>query len=589
MKNSFRFENVLEENEMLKTVLNSLPLPLYIQNSDGKMIFGNKNLEKLFNISYEEILACHYLDFFREEDKEIVKKVNQSCFQTGSAKIESIIILKDENEKHVFITGKRFSYTTIDYIIGFVIDISDTKKTESLMIENICKLEENEKQYKIFLENTFDIPYSVTPEGIVTYIGPQIKQLGYTPEEVVSKHYLNFVNPENREHVISQFASGTKNKTSRPTEFQWIGKDGSNYWVESVGKILYDDNDSPLLQIGSLRNIGERKLNEELYLENLYLKEEINSNYQFEEIISQSKNIQKIFKKISQVARTSASILIQGETGTGKELVARAIHKTSERSEKPLIKVNCASIPTNLLESELFGYEKGAFTGAIKQKFGKFEIADKGTLFLDEIGELPLELQSKLLRVLQDGEFERIGGLKTIKVNVRIVTATNRNLLQETELGHFREDLYYRVNVFPITLPPLRERIEDIQLLVEYFLHRFNKKNNKKITIIPKREMKKLKDYDWPGNIREMQNIIERAVITSTDNILKIEDSLKNKEKQTKSKISKSLEEIEREYIIQILEKTKWRIRGDNGAAKILKIKPTTLESKMKKLDLSRY
>ena len=266
------------------------------------------------------------------------------------------------------------------------------------------------------------------------------------------------------------------------------------------------------------------QLKQRLQAENIYLQEEIQLTHNFQDIISQSQVMTEILHKVEQVAKTDATVLILGESGTGKELLARAVHYSSGRADRPLVKVNCAALPTNLIESELFGHEKGAFTGALAKKIGRFELADKGTIFLDEVGDLPLELQAKLLRILQEGEFERLGNPSTIKVNVRIIAATNRRLEQAVKAGEFREDLYYRLNVFPLIGPPLRDRKEDIPLLVNHFLQKFTGKTGKAIKSVSREAMMKLQSYHWPGNVRELENIIERGVILAQDSVLGVKD-----------------------------------------------------------------
>lgn len=332
-------------------------------------------------------------------------------------------------------------------------------------------------------------------------------------------------------------------------------------------------------------------LKNQLQLENKYLQEEIKLTYNFEEIISRSSDFKKILQQIQQVASTDATVLILGESGTGKELIARAVHNISNRSKRPLVKVNCATLPANLIESELFGHEKGAFTGAMERKIGRFELADGGTIFLDEIGELPVELQAKLLRVLQEGEFERLGNPKTMKVNVRVIAATNRNLSQAIEKKEFREDLYYRLNVFPILCPPLRERKEDIPLLVKHFCQKHEGKIGKKVTNIPAKVMDALMAYDWPGNIRELENIIERAMILSNNGSLEFGDWIPSDKiiaTNMAGDASTKLEDVEKEHILEVLNKTGWKVSGEKGAAKILGLKPTTLEVRMKKMGIKR-
>lgn len=322
--------------------------------------------------------------------------------------------------------------------------------------------------------------------------------------------------------------------------------------------------------------------------ENVYLKEELRSQHNFEEIVGQSAAIRKVLTAVETVAATNAGVLILGETGTGKELIARAVHNLSGRKDHALIKVNCAAIPTGLVESELFGHERGAFTGALAQKIGRFERADKGTIFLDEIGELPLDLQAKLLRVLQEGEFERVGGSRTITVDARVIAATNRDLEAAVAAGRFREDLYYRLNVFPIELPSLRERREDIPLLAHYFVRKHAKRIGKKFNAVPRNFMDTLKSYPWPGNIRELENVIERAIISSREPRLALTDAFAQRSAAPHKHSFSTLNDIERQHIAETLKLTNGRVSGDHGAAKILGLKPTTLESRMKKLGMTR-
>jgi DNA-binding NtrC family response regulator len=333
-----------------------------------------------------------------------------------------------------------------------------------------------------------------------------------------------------------------------------------------------------------------KQLKDRFQAENIYLHTDIDREFNFGEIIGRSNALEYVFFKVQQVAPQEATVLLLGETGTGKGVVARSIHGKSSRKDRPMITVNCASLPANLIESELFGREKGAFTGSHDRQIGRFELADNGTLFLDEIGEMPMELQAKLLRVIQDGEFERLGGPRTIKVNVRIIASTNRNLEEEIRKSRFREDLFYRLNVFPITIPPLRQRKEDIPRLVDYFVAKFNKKTGKKIATVSKDTLKILEDYDWPGNVRELESVIERAVITSQGTGLQILDRFVNSPKadEQAAQDCKALVDIERDHIFQTLEKTGWRIEGEKGAATILGLNPSTLRSRMRKNGIRR-
>jgi formate hydrogenlyase transcriptional activator len=344
--------------------------------------------------------------------------------------------------------------------------------------------------------------------------------------------------------------------------------------------------------------IEERKKAEEslqrmqdlLQAENIYLQHEVDDQFNFGEIIGTSKPLMQAFLQVERVAPMNATVLLLGETGTGKGLVARAIHRTSSRKDRPLITVNCTTLPAALVESELFGREKGAFTGAHDRQIGRFELANGGTLFLDEIGELPLELQGKLLRVIQEGEFERLGSSRTLKSDVRLIAATNRNLVQEVKEGRFREDLYYRLNVFPITLPPLRLRKEDIPLLVSHFVLKFNKKMGRSLETVSKATLAMLSEYHWPGNVRELESVVERAVITSRGSALQVLDRFDNFRKAAGEPGDevKALDELERDHILQVLAKTGWRINGDKGAALILGLNPSTLRARIRKLGIQR-
>jgi transcriptional regulator with GAF, ATPase, and Fis domain len=329
-----------------------------------------------------------------------------------------------------------------------------------------------------------------------------------------------------------------------------------------------------------------RRLQAQLQQENFYLHQEMKSSQGQSRLIGQSPALLRVLTQVEQVAPTASSVLLLGETGTGKELFATAIHDGSPRRDRAMVRVNCAAIPAALIESELFGREKGAYTGALARQIGRFEMADGSTLFLDEISELPPESQGKLLRVLQERELERLGSPKRIKVNVRVIAATNRDLAKAVAEGRFREDLYYRLNVFPITAPPLRERREDVPLLVWAFVDEFSKAMGKPIEAIAKASLRALQAYDWPGNVRELRNVIERAMILANGATLRIDPPGAGAAPITRGLVT--LAEAEREHIQRVLDATGWRIRGTGGAAGILGLKPTTLESRMAKLGLRR-
>jgi DNA-binding NtrC family response regulator/ligand-binding sensor domain-containing protein len=360
--------------------------------------------------------------------------------------------------------------------------------------------------------------------------------------------------------------------------------------IETKKKELEERVEERTRAANTLQNALDQveRLKNQLQAENVYLQDEIKLFHNFEDIVTSSEAFKKVLSEVEQVAVTDATVLILGETGTGKELFARAIHSISNRSHRPLVKVDCAALPENLIESELFGHEKGAFTGAVSRKIGRFELANGATIFLDEIGELPLKLQPKLLRVLQEGECVRLGNPQPIKVDVRVIAATNRDLDSEIRSGRFREDLYYRLNVFPIVIPPLRERKEDISLLVKHFMEKYSAKSGKQVEMISQNLIDKLQAYHWPGNVRELENIIERAVIITQGKKLMLGDWLPKMEPRSEESDIPTLEELEKKHILEVLELTGWRIRGEKGAADILNLKPTTLASRMAKLGIKR-
>ena len=354
---------------------------------------------------------------------------------------------------------------------------------------------------------------------------------------------------------------------------------------EHLGKEIKEhrrDEESLRQALSEIKSLKDR-----LEAENIYFRQEARKKQPYDHILGQSDGLKYVLYRAEQVAPQNTTVLILGETGTGKELIAAVIHNLSPRRDRPLITVNCAALPANLIESELFGREKGAFTGADTRQIGRFEIAHGSTLCLDEIGELPLELQAKLLRVIQHNEFERLGSSRTIKVDVRIVATTNRNLEEEVRKGRFRQDLYYRINVFPITVPPLRQRQEDIPLLVQAFTERYARRIGKQITSIQKETMKALQDYHWPGNIRELESIIERAVILCPGPVLQLTDKLEIASLPFSAGMN-TLEESERNQILNTLAETRWRLEGKNGAAAILGLHPSTLRARMHKLGIAR-
>jgi len=423
--------------------------------------------------------------------------------------------------------------------------------------------------------------------------------LGYSKDELHHKLVTDFIDEPDRDEVLKVFMEVLTDGKERTVEYNMLLKSGEKIPYIGSGSLMIKNGKKYLVgmaintrklketEIRLMSHIDETKtLKDQLKAENIYLREEIKSAHDFEDIIGESEPLMHAFYRVKQVSSMDTTVLLEGETGTGKELFAMAIHSQSKRRDKSFVKVNCASLPASLIESELFGHEKGAFTGAIERQYGRFELANKGTIFLDEIGELPLELQPKILRVLQEGEFERVGNPNPLKVDIRIIAATNRKLEDDIQQGLFRKDLYYRLKVYPITIAPLRERISDIPLLVENFVKRFNLKLGKCITKIPAKTIKQLQSYSWPGNVRELQNVIERAVIISPSTYL-IVDQLHKPDFEEENKLL-SLSDFERQYILKVLKKTYWRIEGPDGAARILDMHPETLRSRMRKLSIHR-
>ncbi|BBL58000.1 sigma 54-interacting transcriptional regulator [Methylomonas koyamae] len=423
-----------------------------------------------------------------------------------------------------------------------------------------------------------------------------LRILGLTAEQVPSTQGISLVpnTPAAQARLREAFASVEKGTDSAGVVLELRRKDDDRpVWIRWWSKTDPSGQFLRTMFIDITAQILMEQEQAKLQEQNRYLQEEIKAEHNFEEIVGRSPALRSLLNQVQRVAQTDASVLIQGESGTGKELVARAIHSASKRKQRPLIKVNCAALPSSLIESELFGHEKGAFTGAISKRIGRFELAEGGTLFLDEVGEIPLEVQVKLLRVIQEREFERVGGQTPIKMDVRVITATNRDLLQEVANKHFREDLFYRLNVFPLATPPLRERLEDIPLLADFLIGKFAPKLGKKINGIGAESMRRLQCYHWPGNIRELENIIERAIILADGPWLEIgaeqlPGSVTDISSVTLGNAAASLDAIARDHILQVLEQTRWVIEGPHGAAQRLQIKPSTLRYRMRKLDIRK-
>ncbi len=494
-------------------------------------------------------------------------------------------IVKDVGGKYIELLP-----TVIDRLIQQQRLFEEKQRTEEA-------LKESEARYRSLFE---DMPvglYRTTPAGKFLNANPAlVEMLGYPDRESLMRTNVVdlYVDPETRRRW--QFLIEREDMVG-DFEAQWRCQDGSIIWVEDNARVVRDADGRASYYEGSLKDITERKrmrdmeqIKSRLEEENVYLREEIKSEYDFKGIVGSSPALMQVLRSVRRVATTSATVLVRGETGTGKELISRAIHNLSNRGDRALVKVNCPAIPRELFESELFGHERGSFTGAIARKIGKFELADSGSIFLDEVAEIPVEAQAKLLRVLQEGEFERVGGTSTIKVDVRIIATSNRDLEKAVDRGRLREDLFYRLNIFPIFVPPLRDRKEDIPALASYFTEKYSIKMGKYIKGISDRAMEALVNYDWSGNVRELEGVMQRAVIVSDGGIIRHNDLpfRFSVNVGTEQKFL-TLEEHQRNYIIEVLESTDWVIEGDKGAAKSLGVKPSTLRSRMKKLGIQRH
>jgi len=453
--------------------------------------------------------------------------------------------------------------------------------------------------------------YGLDTEGNTTFVNPAAAEiLGWTVEELIGKpqhaiiHHTHANGDPYTREECPIYAAFTDGEVHRKDDEVFWRRDGTSLPVEYVSTPIRDEDGELAGAVVSFIDITRRKqqqealeraleevkaLKDRLEHENKYLQEEIRVEHNFEEIIGNSGALKRVLSRLEKVADTDATVMVTGETGVGKELFARAVHHSSRRSERAFVKVNCAALPQNLIESELFGHERGSFTGATAKRIGRFELADGGTLFLDEIGELPLELQAKLLRVLQEGELERVGGNRTISVDVRIIAATNRDLMKAMEGGTFRDDLYYRLSVFPVEVPALRDRREDIPLLVSYFVKKYATAMGKRIDHVPDDAQRSLQGYDWPGNVRELENIIERGVILSTRGVLCVDEAISiHPPQEVSTRARRTLESVEREHIVEVLDLCEWMVQGPKGAARILDMHPNTLRSRMKKLGIEK-
>jgi formate hydrogenlyase transcriptional activator len=612
-----RAEDALRESEerLVRAEKSSLVM-VTRADLEGRWLKVPPTLCALLGYSEEELLGGYSKDVTHPDDFEAVWRQCQRLIrgEIKSFDLEKRYIHRDGHIVWAYLNCSMVTDSKENpvYFLGYIRDITDRKQAEQALRESEQALRDSEERLRLALKSS---RMGVWDWDRRTNLGKWSKEyflvMGLLPFSVEPSYqaWANCVHPEDLPHAKAAVEAAVAEKREYRFEYRVIWPDGTIRWVVARGEPIFDEDGQCVRVMGVLGDVTERRLAEEeihrlkerLEAENVYLRREVSEAYRDREIIGRSEGILKVLRQVNQVAETDMTVLVLGETGTGKELVARAVHGQSVRRERPLVKVNCSALPGELIESELFGHEKGAFTGATGRQVGRFELADGGTIFLDEVGDLPLKLQSKLLRVLQEGEFERLGSGKTIKVDVRVIAATNRDLLQAVQRGRFRVDLYYRLNVYPIRIPPLRERRDDTGLLAEVFLREASRRLGRLFDPISEEVLEALRRYEWPGNIRELQNVIERAAVVTVGRRfqlpegwavslepLSITEAAEVRGAIESASREATLEELERSHILQVLQQTRWRVEGPKGAAAILGLNPSTLRSRMHKLGIRR-
>ncbi len=609
---SLRFAALAKaEHQRLDDVVANVPGVVWesrinAETGDQHVEFVSDHIHEMIGYSPDEILSTP--NFWKvvvlEEDHE---KLGQtfSAIRSGSGLQTQQFRCRAKNENIMWmeahVAATRDEAGKVVGMRGVAIDVTEQKSAEEKLCEREVELTEAQRM-------SVTGSWEWDPESdTVVWTEELYRIAGIDPEQPAPTfaQHRNLYTPDSFEKLSAAVENAMNSAGSYELELEMVRPDGHKIWTNARGEVLRNGDLKIIKLRGTLQDISAQKkareelekalttvsqLQAQLHEENIYLKEEIKLEHNFEEIIGHSSALKYVLFKIEQVAPTDSTVLITGETGTGKELIARAIHVNGKRKARPIVKVNCAALSPTLIESELFGHERGAFTGAAARKIGRFELADGATLFLDEVGELPIDLQVKLLRVIQEGEFERLGSTQTMKVDVRIIAATNRNLEEEVRKGRFREDLLFRLNVFPIGVPPLRDRKGDIPELTEFFANRFSKKIGKTIRSISPATIRRLSAHTWPGNVRELANVIERSVIYSQSETLQISETfgLAKANENNLSPSTETLEAMERRYITQILNETGWRVGGDNGAARVLGLNPSTLRTRMLKLGIAK-
>jgi PAS domain S-box-containing protein len=564
--------------------------------ADGIFDYWSPETFAIFDFDPSEGIPTltQWLAVLHQDDRDLLAKTIEKMFREGVR--GDVRYWVDHPKK-----GKRMMHSTgepvlengkVIRLIGNTLDITEQENAAQELQRSEFYLREGERLAHMG-------SWSLLPDGIFDYWSPETFVLfGFDPSKGIPTlpKWLTVLHPDDRDLLAKTLERIFRENVRIDVTYRVDHPKQGKRIMHSTGEPVLEEG-KVIRLIGNTLDITEqenalveiRRLKDELYKENIVLRHEISSTSMFEEVLGTSAVLQKVLALAAKVAPTDSTVLIMGETGTGKELIARAIHKRSKRAERSFVGVNCAAIPSALIMSELFGHEKGAFTGAVQRRLGRFELAEDGTLFLDEVGDLPLETQIALLRVLQEREFERVGGTEMLRCDVRVIAATNRDLHSAIAAGSFRSDLYYRLNVFPITLPPLRERKEDVALLVNYFVDRYAKRAGKKIKSIQKKALEALQEYSWPGNVRELQNVIERSLIIGETNEFSIDKSWFSNESQPARSPAVDQTSSERTRIEAALAQSNGKISGAHGAAAKLDMPPSTLESRIRSLKINKF